>query len=138
MNKVVLIGRLTKDVELRYTENNMSVAKFTLAVKKSFKNVDGEYESDFFNIVVWNMSAENCSKYLHKGSKVAVDGRIQTRSYEKDGQKRYVTEIVANKVEFLDSKKQNTNETQKEEIEEKDPFEEFGEIVTADNEDLPF
>jgi single-strand DNA-binding protein len=105
MNKVFLIGRLTRDPELRYTGNNTPVATFTLAVDRGFSRDQTERETDFLNIVVWNKAAENVKNYLTKGSQTAVEGRIQTRSYDdQNGQKRYVTEIVASNVEFLGSK----------------------------------
>ena len=106
MNKIFLIGRLTKNPELRYTSSNIACSTFTLAVNRDFTNQNGEREADFINIQVWKKLAENCSKYLTKGSQCSIEGRIQTRSYDgQDGQKRYVTEIVAENVQFLDSKK---------------------------------
>ena len=108
MNKVFLIGRLTKDPELRYTGSNIAVATFSLAVNRNFSNQNGEREADFINIVVWRKQAENVKNYLTQGSQVAIDGRIQTRSYDdQDGKKRYVTEVVADNVEFLGSKSSN-------------------------------
>lgn len=105
MNKVVLIGRLTKDPELRYTSSNVPCCTFSIAVNRNFTNQNGEREADFINVQVWKKMAENCSKYLAKGSQVAIDGRIQTRSYDtQDGSKRYVTEVIAENVQFLDSK----------------------------------
>ena len=105
MNKVVLIGRLTRDPELRYTGSNTAVATFSLAVNRNFTNQQGEREADFINIVVWRKQAENEKNYLSQGSQVAIEGRIQTRSYDdNNGQKRYVTEVVADNVEFLSSK----------------------------------
>ena len=110
MNKVVLIGRLTRDPELRYTGNNTPVATFSLAVDRGFSNQQGEREADFINIVVWNKQAENVKNFLSKGSQVGIDGRIQTRSYDdQNGQKRYVTEVVANNVEFLGSRNSSSN-----------------------------
>ena len=110
MNKVVLIGRLTRDPELRYTGNNTAVATFSLAVNRNFSNQQGEREADFINIVVWRKQAENVKNYLTQGSQVAIDGRIQTRSYDdNNGQKRYVTEVVADNVEFLGSKNSSNN-----------------------------
>ena len=107
MNKVVLIGRLTKEVEVRYTTNEKVVAMFSLAVNREFKNQKGEYEADFFNIVMWGKSAELAGNTLKKGNKIAVEGRIQNRSYEaKDGTKRYVTEIIANGFEYLEKREQ--------------------------------
>lgn len=106
MNKTILIGRLTKNPEIRYTSNNVPCCTFTLAVDRQYTNQDGTKEADFVNIVVWRKQAENCDKYIGKGSLVAIDGKIQTRSYDgRDGQKRYVTEVVADNVQFLDSKK---------------------------------
>ena len=105
MNKVFLIGRLTRDPELRYTSSNIPVASFSIAVNRTFANQNGEREADFINIVVWRKQAENCKNYLNQGSQVAIDGRIQTRNYEdQNGQKRYVTEVVADNVQFLDTK----------------------------------
>lgn len=107
MNKVFLIGRLTRDPELRYTGNNTPVATFSLAVNRNFTSASGEREADFINIVVWRKQAENVKNYLSQGSQVAIDGRIQTRSYDgNDGQKRYITEVIADNVEFLGSKNQ--------------------------------
>ena len=110
MNKVVLIGRLTRDPELRYTGSNTAVATFSLAVNRNFTNQQGEREADFINIVVWRKQAENVKNYLSQGSQVAIEGRIQTRSYDdQNGQKRYVTEVVADNVEFLGSKNSSSN-----------------------------
>ena len=110
MNSVNLIGRLTKDPELKYTQGKgTAVCNFTLAVERTFKS-QGQPEADFLPIIIWGKLAENCSKYINKGSQVGVSGRIQTRSYDaKDGTRRYVTEIIANEIKFLDSKKNNTN-----------------------------
>lgn len=103
LNKVVLIGRLTKDPEIRYLPSGVAVTTFFLAVNRNFTNQQGEREADFIPIVVWRGLAETCAKYLSKGRLVAVTGRIQTRSYEgRDGQRRYVTEVVADEVVFLD------------------------------------
>ena len=106
MNKAILIGRLTRDPELIKTNTDLSVCKFTLAINRNFKDKDGNEQTDFIPIVVWRNQAENCAKYLKKGSQCAVTGTIQTRSYDKDGEKRYVTEIVADNVEFLSTPKQ--------------------------------
>ena len=105
MNKVILIGNLTRDPELTTTNNGISLCRFGLAVQRRFSSNDGERDVDFFNIVVWRGPAENCYKYLKKGSKVGISGSIQTRSYEgNDGVKKYATDIVAEEVEFLTSK----------------------------------
>ena len=105
MNKVILVGNLTKDPELTTTNNGISLCRFTLAVQRRFTSGDGEREADFINIVVWRAQADNCYKYLKKGSKAGVVGSIQTRSYDgTDGTKKYSTEVVAEEVEFLSSK----------------------------------
>ena len=105
MNRIILIGRLTAEPELKYTKSSIAVSSFTLAVDRRFKNKDGEKEADFINIVVWRQQAEHCANYLSKGSKCAVEGSLQIRSYvAKDGTKRYVAEVVADNVEFLDNK----------------------------------
>ncbi|HOB19393.1 MAG TPA: single-stranded DNA-binding protein [Candidatus Atribacteria bacterium] len=103
LNRVVLIGRLTKDPEHRSTPNGVSVTTFTLAVDRSYASRQGEREADFIPIVTWRTLADTCARYLKKGRLTAVSGRIQTRSYEgNDGQRRYVTEVVADEVRFLD------------------------------------
>jgi len=103
MNKVILIGRLGKDPELKYTQNGVAVCNFSIAVERSFTNQQGEREVDWIDIVVWRKQAENCANYLAKGSQVAVEGRLQVRSYETDeGQRRRVAEVVANNIQFLD------------------------------------
>lgn len=105
MNKIIIIGNLTKDVDSTTTANGVAVAKFTVAVQRRFANANGERETDFLNVVAWRGLAENCAKYLSKGRKVAVVGEVQTRSYDaQDGTKRYVTEIIASEVEFLTAK----------------------------------
>lgn len=104
MNKVILLGNLTRDPELTTTNGGVSVCRFSLAVTRRYANADGEREADFINIVVWRNQAENCAKFLKKGSKCAVVGRIQTSSYETpEGAKRYTTDIVADEVEFITS-----------------------------------
>lgn len=113
LNRVALIGRMTKDPELRRTGNGKAVASFNLAVNRNFKTGDGQ-EADFLNVVAWGKVAENTAQYCSKGSLVSVDGRLQSRSYENNqGQKVYVTEVVADSVQFLDTKrKSNTTTTQ--------------------------
>ena len=101
MNRVILIGNLTKDPELSQTNNGLSVCKFTVAVSRSY----GKQETDFFTVIAWRAQADNCARFLKKGSKVAISGSIQNRSYDgNDGTKRYVTEIVADEVQFLTTK----------------------------------
>ena len=102
MNKVILVGNVTKDLELKTTTNGIATCTFSIAVNRKFKNAQGVQEADYINIVTWRQTAELCAKYLAKGRKVGIVGSIQTRSYTaKDGGKRYVTEVVADDVEFL-------------------------------------
>lgn len=156
MNKVFLIGRLTRDPELRYTSSNIAVATFSIAVDRNFSNAAGEREADFINIVVWRKQAENVKNYMHKGSQVAIDGRIQTRSYDDtDGKKRYVTEVVADNVQFLDSKGSRDASAPTSAPEptpydfasqpepkttnvKNDPFADFGNNIEISDDDLPF
>ena len=154
MNKVFLIGRLTRDPELRYTGSNVPVCSFSIAVNRTFTNSNGDREADFINIVVWRKQAENVKNYLSQGSQVAVDGRIQTRNYEdKEGNKRYITEVVADNVEFLGSKKDGNSkgdeptpydfkdEDAKEEKTtdvEDNPFADFGSSIEISDDELPF
>ncbi len=119
LNRVILIGNLTRDPELRYTPDGTPVASFTIAVNRPFTTRQGEREADFIPVVVWRKRAETCSEYLAKGSQVAVDGRLQIRNYEdKDGVKRRVAEVVAWRVEFLQRlKKQPPPEVPEEAVE---------------------
>ena len=111
MNKVYLIGNLTRDPELAETNNGIKVCRFAIAVNRNYSSNDGERQTDFFNITVWRTQAENCGRYLKKGSKVAVVGSLQNRSYEdKDGIKRNVTDIIANEVEFLSTRSSSDDE----------------------------
>ena len=108
INSITLVGRLTKEVELRYTQAGKGVASFTIACDRPFKNQQGEKETDFINIVVWGNQAEHCANYLSKGKLAGVEGRLQIRSFDgQDGQKRWVTEVVANRVAFLSPKDSN-------------------------------
>ena len=134
MNKVIIIGRNVKDIEIKTTPSGTSVAEFTIAVNRSFKNANGERESDFFNCIAFSKLAETISRYVKKGDQVGVEGRLQTRNYtNKDGKKVYVTEIIVENVEFLQSKK---TEEQKP-SEGVDPFNAKYEEVDPD-EGLPF
>lgn len=146
MNKAILIGRLTKNPEIRYTSNNVPCCTFTLAVSRDFTNQNGERETDFINIQVWKNQAENCSKYLTKGSLISVIGRIQTHSYDNEkGEKRYVTEVVADNVQFLDTKKngQATETQSNTQVPQTDPYADMGKQVSMEEypinpDDLPF
>ncbi|MBR5250753.1 MAG: single-stranded DNA-binding protein [Clostridia bacterium] len=138
MNKVVLIGRLTKDPDLRNVGNNVSVCRFTLAVDRPYRSANGnEATADFFNIVVWRAQAENCGKYLQKGRQCAVIGRIENRSYEKDGEKHYVTEIIAENVEFLGGANANGgSNANADEFGRRQPVEDLRPV--EDDDQLPF
>lgn len=110
MNRVVLIGRLTAKPELRYTGSNLPFTRFSVAVNRNFTNNQGQREADFINIVVWRKQAENVKNYLTQGSQVAIDGRLQTRTYDdQNGQRRYITEVIADNVEFLGSRNSSNN-----------------------------
>lgn len=105
INNVVLVGRMTRDAELRYTPSNQAVATFTLAVNRQFKNQNGEREADFINVVIWRQQAENLANWAKKGALVGITGRIQTRNYEnQQGQRVYVTEVVADNFQLLESR----------------------------------
>ncbi len=154
MNKVLLVGRLTKDPELRTTPGGMAVTRFTIAVSQNFTNKNGERGADFINCSAWGRQADNISKYCHKGSLVSAEGRIRTSSYDaQDGTKRYTTEVVCDTVNFLSSKSGSGSNDyqgnfQPEEMPQidnmetadlsEDPFKSFGEEITLTSDDLPF
>ena len=136
LNKVILIGRLTKDPDLRYTPNGTAVATFALAVDRPYTNQNGERETDFINIVVWRKAAENAAQYLKKGSLAAIDGRIQVRHYENnEGRRVYVTEVVADNVRFLNGGNGAKKEDSTADL-SGDPFE--GEPMDINEDELPF
>ncbi len=150
MNKAILIGRLTRDPEMRTTTSGINSTTFTVAVSRNYTSQNGERETDFLNCVAWRKQAENIAKYCTKGTQVAVEGRIQTRSYDaQDGTKRYVTEIIADNVTFLGGSGKGTNVTSDTnfvgasndiattDISE-DPFKDFGNEVALSDDDLPF
>lgn len=111
INRVVLTGRLTRDVDLRYTQSGAAVATFTLAVDRRFTNQQGEREADFISCVIWRKSAESFAQYMHKGSLVGIEGRVQTRNYEnQQGQRVYVTEVVVENFSFLEPRSRNANQ----------------------------
>ena len=158
MNKVFLVGRLTRDFDLRYGANNTAVARTSIAVDRQFSNQNGEREADFINIVAFGNRAETMKKYLTKGSQIAISGRIQTGSYDaSDGRKVYTTDIVIEEFQFLDSKgsrqveNNNTNVNSTNDVTpydfasespsnntETDPFKDFGDKIEIDDSDLPF
>lgn len=110
INTVVLVGRLTKDPELKYTQSGIAVTRFTLAVNRPFKNKEGNNDADFVNCVAWRKQAENTANYLKKGSLTGIEGRIQTSNFEgKDGNRVFMTEVVADSVQFLEPRNNNSN-----------------------------
>lgn len=140
LNRVILIGRLTRDPELTYTPSGVGVTTFTLAVDRPFTNQSGEREADFIQIVTWRQLAETCANYLRKGRLTAVEGRIQVRNYENnEGKRVYVTEVIADNVRFLESnrddKKASGQETTKK---HNDPFTDDGKPINLSDNDLPF
>ncbi|MEC2191677.1 MULTISPECIES: single-stranded DNA-binding protein [Bacillus subtilis group] len=148
LNRVVLVGRLTKDPELRYTPGGKAVATFTLAINRTYTNQQGQREADFIQCVAWKRTAENVANYLKKGSLAGVDGRLQTRNYEnQQGQRVYVTEIICESVQFLDSKNSNNNANQSQQDQQyqqkqnenfRDPFQNEGQPIDISDDDLPF
>ncbi|OHR53647.1 single-stranded DNA-binding protein [Staphylococcus sp. HMSC061G12] len=147
INRVVLVGRLTKDPEFRTTPSGLDVAMFTLAVNRNFKDKNGEQQADFINCVVFRKQAENVNKYLNKGSLAGIDGRLQSRSYEnKEGQRIFVTEVVCDSVQFLEPKNtqpsnnnQSNNQVQQREkaLQSDNPFNNSNNF-DMDTDDLPF
>jgi single-strand DNA-binding protein len=136
MNKVFEIGRLTRTPELAATASGTNYCNFNIAVNRRFKNNDGIYEADFINCIAWKQTAEFICKHFEKGSSIAIVGRIQTKNYEKDGQKVYVTEVVAEEVHFVGGKAENTNSTTTEAPAA--DFPDMPEMPMPDNDDLPF
>lgn len=159
INRSVLVGRLTRDVDLRYTAGGTAVGNFTIAVDRQFTNSNGEREADFINCVIWRKSAENFANFTHKGSLVGIDGRIQTRNYEnQQGQRVYVTEVVVDNFALLEPKStnannstnpqaanpnssstaNNSNPTTNDSKPEEDPFADNTEPINISDDDLPF
>ncbi|QMU09293.1 single-stranded DNA-binding protein (plasmid) [Levilactobacillus suantsaii] len=142
INRVVLTGRLTRDVELRYTQGGAAVATFTLAVDRRFTNQQGEREADFVICVIWRKAAEAFANYMHKGSLVGIEGRIQTRNYEnKQGQRVYVTEVIVENFSFLEAKNSTGNgsyQNNRPQNNTSDPFANNGEPVDIQDDQLPF
>ncbi len=150
MNRVVLVGRLTAKPELRYTASNTAYTRFTIAVNRNFTNADGKRDADFINVVAWRKQAETVSKFFDKGNLIGIEGRLQTGSYDdKDGNKRYTTDVALDNFEFLESKNKSANGGDNMNYEptpydyqdntnnsvnvENDPFAEFGDSVSIDD-----
>lgn len=163
INRVVLVGRMTKDPELKYTQSGIAVCRFTLACNRPFKNADGNNEADFINCVTWRKQAENTANYLRKGSLTGIEGRIQTSNFEgKDGNRVFMTEVVADSVQFLEPKSANSENTSsnqsnsyqqspntntpnnnqnaqnQQNMTNHDPFSNQGEPIEVSSDDLPF
>lgn len=137
LNSTCLVGRLTKNVELKYTPSNQAVATFTLAVNRNFKSQNGEREADFINCVIWRQQAENLANWAKKGDLIGITGRIQTRNYEnQQGQRVYVTEVVADNFQLLESRK-DRNDGQSQGYSQQD-FSRQAEPFSIDESDLPF
>ncbi len=130
MNKVILMGRLTRDAEMRQTASGTAVCGFSVAVRRRFKNTAGEYETDFINCTAWRQTAEFISKYFHKGDMIALAGSMQVRKWDDNGTTRYATEVIADEVYFCAGKTENKSE----------PADTagFGELEAEDDDDLPF
>lgn len=164
LNRVVIVGRLTRDPDLRYTPTGVAVANFTVAANRPFTNQQGNRDADFINCVVWRKPAENLANYMKKGNLIGVDGRLQSRSYEgQDGKNVYVTEVVADSVQFLEPKSssqgggqgssgfqpnqsynqnqnqnQNQSKSQNQNQQQDNPFKNDGEPIDISDDDLPF
>lgn len=137
INNVILVGRMTKDAELRYTPSNVAVATFTLAVNRNRKNENGEREADFINCVIWRQAAENLANWAKKGALIGITGRIQTRNYEnQQGQRVYVTEIVADNFQMLESRGQQNQGNSFQNL-NSSPFDNTNTMDISDD-DLPF
>jgi len=139
MNRVILVGRITKDPEMKSTQSNIPVVSFTLAVNRQFSDQSGERQADFVQCVVWRKQAENLAKFVRKGALLGVEGRIQTRNYEAENGTRYVTEVVCDSIQFLESKVESEDQPYKEDknTQEADEFYETSKQLAAE-EDLPF
>ena len=141
LNSVNLCGRLTRDIDLRYTQSGKAVGSFSLAVNRNYKNSDGDYEADFINCTIWGKSAENLANFVSKGSLINASGRLNTRNYDnKQGQKVYVTEVIVENFDLLDSKNKGkkVNQTGSKNHQIKDPFANNGDSIDITDQDLPF
>lgn len=138
LNRSILIGRLTRDPELKYTPAGVAVTTFTLAVDRPFTSQGGEREADFIPVVVWRQLAETCANYLRKGRLTAIEGRIQVRNYENnEGKRVYVTEVIADNVRFLEKADNGQANTQSRNTNQ-DPFTDDGKPIDVSDDDLPF
>lgn len=162
MNKVILVGRITKDLELKRTNSDIPFVQFTLAVNRMYQNKSGEKQTDFINCVAWRQTAELLSKYMRKGNQIGVEGQLQTRTYDDpNGQRRYITEVMCENVHFLEPKRQDDNrgydaygdvpserpsnqpssfrdDRRNQPVKEESPFENINSQFDISNDDLPF
>lgn len=158
MNKVILIGRITKDPELRRTPSDVSVVQFTVAVNRNYQNKNGEKQADFINCIAWRNQAENLAKYIKKGGQIAIEGNIQTRTYDDpNGVRKYITEVVCDQITFLENKKngqadelsqipvppvrdnyQSSNNSYQKQESQKNPFDDIDKAFDISSDDLPF
>lgn len=139
INRTVLTGRLTRDPELKYTQNGTAVVSFTLAVDRQFKPKNGDREADFIKCVIWRKQAEAFANYNHKGSMIGIDGRIQTRSYEnQQGTRVYVTEVVVENFSFLGGRQDNNQQQAPQDQRRSDPFQDAGQEIDINDDDVPF
>jgi single-strand DNA-binding protein len=154
INRVILVGRITKDPELKYTQSNIAFVQFTIAVNRQFTNQAGEKEADFISCIIWRAQAENLAKFIRKGGLLGIEGRIETRSYDdQDGTRKYVTNVVCDNIQFLESKgsqqdqqsdftrqqpRSNEQKPSKQPKENSNPFENIDSHLDISNDDLPF
>ena len=148
MNNITILGTITKDIELKETESGVKYTRFSIAVNRKFKNENGDYDTDFFNIVAWRGTAEFINNYFDKGKRIAISGRLQTNKYtDKDGNERIGTEIVANDVQIIEKKSSEGNSTPKAQttenkaensVSDEDVYAEFGQQLEIDDEDISF
>lgn len=138
MNQINLIGRITKELELRYTQNNKAVCDFSIAVNRNYTNEAGEREADFINIQVWGKQAENLKKYQGKGSLICVNGSLRVDNYEVEGQRKYKTYVLSNQIEFLTNKSNEVSD-EANEPKEDDPFAKVNvQNIPISDDELPF
>jgi len=144
MNRINILGNITKDIELKETGSGIKYTRFNIAVNRNYKNENGEYDTDFFNVIAWRKTAELISEYFGKGSRIAISGKLQNNNYtDKDGNERTSVEIVAEDIDFIDKKKDteaNTEPTEKPKVEEsnEDIYAEFGDSIEVSDSDIAF
>lgn len=141
MNRINIIGRITKDIELKQTESEIKYTRFSIAVSRNYKNEGGEYDTDFFNVVAWRKTAEFISNHFKKGSRIAISGKLQTNKYtDKEGIERTSVEIVAEDVDFIDKKETNEGQPKEAKVEESndDVFSEFGDSIEISDTEIAF